>query len=129
MDIEPHEALIWALRLSSSHVEYLRQEIARGDESEDQLFRREVLYRQWNDERDRLATTAKMCLDAGVSEREIRLAERYGEAIARLVQGILGDLALNKRQQIEVPTIVRKWLVVVSGGDEAAVRALSTATG
>jgi hypothetical protein len=35
----------------------------------------QVLLRMWSEERDRLARVGKACLDAGVQERRIELAE------------------------------------------------------
>jgi hypothetical protein len=115
LDIEPLDALLVSLHLSASHVAYLRQEIARAEDDDKRLFRREVLLRQWNDERDRLARTAKMALDAGVDERQVQMMERYGEMLARLIQGILGELALNRRQQALVPDVVRRHLLALDG--------------
>jgi hypothetical protein len=115
IEMDPLSALLWSLHLSASHTEYLRQEIGRAGDSAEQVFRREVLLRQWNDERDRLARTSKMALDAGVDERRIKMAERFGEAIATLIQGVLDDLALNKRQRAEVPEVVRRHLLVLDG--------------
>jgi hypothetical protein len=76
--------------------------------------------RLWNEERDRVARISKAALDAGVSERRIQLAERYGEAISHLIQGILGDLALTRRQQAEVPGVVRRHLVALDAGQPSA---------
>ncbi len=116
--MEPIDALLLSLYLSASHTEYLRQEIALMDSGNESIFRREVLLRQWNDERDRLAKTAKMALDAGVDERRVKMTEHYGEAIARLIQGILGDLMLTKKQQVAVPEVVRRHLIAVDNQGE-----------
>ena len=82
-------------------------------------FEGQVLMRLWNEERDRVARISKAALDAGVAERQIRLAEKYGEAIAALIQGILGDLSLTRRQQAEVPQVVRRHLVALDAGTPA----------
>jgi hypothetical protein len=111
--IEPLDALLWTLYLSASHMEYLRQEIAAVED--EQAFNTQVLLRQWTDERERLAKTAKMALDAGVAERQVTLAERLGELLARLIQGILTDLELTPKQQERAPEIVRRNLVAVEG--------------
>lgn len=130
LNVEPLDALLVALHLSASHVEYLRQEIAHEGDDAERMFRREVLLRQWNDERDRLARTAKMALDAGVDERQVRMLELYGTTIARLLQGVLGDLGLNRRQQELVPAVVRRHLLALEGqaghaGDAAPLAAAS----
>jgi hypothetical protein len=115
--MEPLDGLLWSLHLSASHTNFLRQEIAaiptKGPRPKERQFRREVLLRQWNDERDRLARTSKMALDAGVAERQVRMAERYAELLARLIQGILSDLNLNKQQKAATPEVVRRHLLAL----------------
>jgi len=123
--MEPLEALLWSLHLSASHVNFIRQEIAaiptNGPKPEERKFKREVLIRQFADERDRLARTSKMALDAGVAEKTIRMQERYAELLAQLISGILGDLALNPRQQRQAPEIVKRRLLALDGGSPEAL--------
>jgi hypothetical protein len=80
-------------------------------------FEARVLIQSHRDERDRTARVAATALDAGIAERQIRLAEQYGHMIARLIQGILGDLQLTGAQQKLVPDAVRTHLLAVEGGD------------
>jgi hypothetical protein len=116
--MDPLEALLWSLHLSASHTEFLRQEIAGVPNGKAHEFRREVLLRQWSDERERLARTAKMALDAGVAERQIKMAERYAELLARLIQSILGDLNLTQRQREVAPEVVRRHLLALDAPAE-----------
>jgi hypothetical protein len=48
-----------------------------------------IWIRARQDALERLAKYAKMAIDAGVAERHVRVAERYGELLAELVGGIL----------------------------------------
>jgi hypothetical protein len=86
VDIEPHEALLGVLRLSSGHVAWLRQEVSALDNlaSTDG----QILRRLYGEERDRVGRLAKACLDAGVAERQVRLAERYGEVLGQLFRAV-----------------------------------------
>jgi hypothetical protein len=113
IDIAPSEALLTVLHLSYGHLEFIRAEL--GALLDQPSFERDVLLRAWDDERDRVARIGKAALDAGVQERQIQLAERYGELLARLLQGIFNDveLALTKKQQAKLPTVLRRHLVAV----------------
>jgi hypothetical protein len=113
--VQPTEALLMVLQLSAGHLAWVRSELAALDNKH--TFEGQVLMRLWNEERDRVARISKAALDAGVNERQIALAERYGEAIAHLIQGILGDLALNRRQQAQVPQVVRRHLIALEAGE------------
>lgn len=62
---------------------------------------------------DRLARYSKMAIDAGVEERRIRLAERWGEDLAKVIRGILDDLRLSEEQIKRAPDIVRSHLVAL----------------
>ncbi len=48
--------------------------------------REHVLVAMYHSERDRLMRFSKLCLDAGVDERRVRLAEAQGQLLARVVQ-------------------------------------------
>lgn len=52
-----------------------------------------------------------------MAERQIRLAEQYGLLIARLIQGILGDLRLTAAQRKLMPNVVRTHLMALETGE------------
>ncbi len=60
-----------------------------------------VLVQMWNQERDRAARFAKLALDAGVVERQVRLAETQGQIIAQIFTAVLDDdtLGLSRAQR------------------------------
>lgn len=51
---------------------------------------------EYNQALDRRAKFAKMCLDAGVAERQIKLAEEQAQMIASVINGILSDLGVKR---------------------------------
>lgn len=67
---------------------------------------------------ERRARFAKLCIDAGVAERQVRIAEQQGALLAQVIRGILTDLGVQDRP--EVPAIVRRHLTLVSGQQRAA---------
>ncbi len=54
-----------------------------------------VLIAMWNEERDRASRLAKMALDAGVDERQVRLAERQGALLHKVFILMLEDRMLG----------------------------------
>jgi hypothetical protein len=101
------------LYLSYGHAAWLKSEIETTDDLG--TFESRVLVNIYNDERDRCARVAKACLEANVEERQVRLAERYGEMIARLITGILDDLSLTPAQRHKRQEVVRKHLLALDG--------------
>jgi hypothetical protein len=69
----------------------------------------------YGEERDRVSRVAKAALDAGTSERQVALAERYGSAIAVVLRAIFADpeLALSRAKQRLLPTVLRRHLRTV----------------
>ena len=49
----------------------------------------------WSREREWHAKVCKMALEAGVAERQVRLAERQGELLAQTIEALLADPALE----------------------------------
>ena len=122
IEIHPLQALLQMLFISFGHVAWLSEEIARIDEltSRDSL----LLLTIYNSERDRCAKVAKACLDAGVAERQIRLAEEYGAQLARLLQAVFDDpdLRLTAKQRAALPAVLPKHLRVIEGGSAVVPR-------
>lgn len=64
----------------------------------------------WRESLRDLRATAKMMLDAGVEERQVRLAEAQGAKLAQVIRDILADLDLTPEQQARVPVVVPRRL-------------------
>jgi hypothetical protein len=111
--VDPGDALMEMLWIAYGQVAWLQQEIAKLNDLT--TFEARVLIQSHRDERDRTARVAATALDAGIAERQIRLAEQYGHVIARLIEGILGDLKLTAVQRKLVPDAVRTHLLGIEG--------------
>lgn len=119
MDIEPHEALLTCVRIAAGEVAYCSAEIAELKQAtESTRFGKKL--DMWIEVRQiavaQLAKYSKMALDAGVAERQVQIAERYGEMLAALVGGILSDLKLTKGQREKAPEIVRRHMSALEAG-------------
>jgi len=71
-----------------------------------------VVWREHADAMGR-ARFSKMALDAGVEERRVRLSERFGEAIASVLDGVFKDLGLSADQERRAPDIVQRALLAM----------------
>jgi hypothetical protein len=114
--VMPGAALMEMLETAYGLVHWLANELAKHKDLT--TFEARVLVQAHAQERDRVAHIAKTALDAGVQERQILLAERWGELIARAIEGILGDLNLTSGQKQSVPTVVRRHLMLMAGDPE-----------
>jgi hypothetical protein len=66
----------------------------------------------WNAERDRHAKLAKMAIDAGVADRQVRLAERQGEMVGELLRIALRAAGVTGEQERTAYGAVRNHLAI-----------------
>lgn len=66
-------------------------------------------------ERDRCARFAKLALDAGIAERQVRLAEEFGAGIAAVIRRVLAALDLSAEQQEAAAAVVPRELRAIGG--------------
>jgi hypothetical protein len=121
IEVEPHEALLSVLYMASGHTAWLREEI--GALKDIKSFDSRVLVALYGEERDRVAKVAKACLDAGVQERAVQVAEKYGAELAEMLRAVFADpeLALTPAQQEQLPTVLRRHLSTAATGPRALV--------
>ena len=117
IEINPIDALLWTVRVSAGHMVLIQSEL---EKHKDNVTSHEgqVLLRLWSEERDRLARTAKLAVDAGVAEKHIRLVEQAGQDIARLITGILDDLGLTRAQEAIRAEVIRRHLMALDERNE-----------
>jgi hypothetical protein len=120
--VEPTEAMLSVLHLSAGQLAWLHDELAA--QTDKRSFDGQVLMRLWNDERDRVARISKAALDAGVAERQVKLAERYGETLAGVLRAIFYDpeLALTAAQRNRLPDLLRRHLSAATENQPALAR-------
>lgn len=130
-EIDPHAALLEELHRTAGHVAFLQQIISAGElirEKSATGKRRTVKLDQqtfaagdqpsvwmalYAAERKHLADVAKTCIQVGIAERQVALAEQQGHLIAQVLRGVLKDLGVADRP--EVPDVVRRHLTLVAG--------------
>jgi len=130
MEIDPIQALLMCIKIRAGEVHWLSEEMSKLDRNawvEDTLVGKQFhLYaRERAHAMNDLARYSQMAMSLGIAERAVKLAEVYGETIAKLLDGILNELKpfLNDEGIKNIPIIVRKHLLLIEGGGETALPA------
>jgi hypothetical protein len=97
-EIDPHTALLEELHRTAGAVQWLAAVVA--DLERAQVAGDSVWVRLYGDERDRLVKVAKTCVDVGIEERRVRLAESAGAQLAAVVRAVLDRLGLSDEQRV-----------------------------
>jgi len=117
--IDPGTALLQEVQRTAGHVAWLGKEVKGLTDLTHATGA--ALMHLYQRERDHLVRVAKAALDAGIAEREVRLAEAQGRLIVALIVGILGDLALSQEQYARANELVAmklRELATSSTGDD-----------
>lgn len=126
IEIDPLDALMMCIKIAAGEAKWLGDRMAELDEKDwiENTIAGKQFHLYAKERRARVADLARyssMAINLGIAERAVKLMEIYGETLARLIQGILGDLDLNEEQRAKVPVIVRRHLIALDGGREDAV--------
>lgn len=121
LEIDPLNALLWCIKIRAGEIKWLTERLAELEPDEwvsdtimGKAFHMYVKERQYA--MQDLARYSQMAVSLGIAERAVKLAETYGEMLARLIQGILAELELNAEQRARAPQIVRRHLILMDGG-------------
>ena len=114
LDTDPIQALLDEVKTTAGHKAWLAAEIAKVNVELVSAQGKvagltpeiEGLLRLYQWERDHLVRTAKTCLDAGINQRLVEIAEHQGAKLADAIDTILAGLHLTAAQAALVPQIV-----------------------
>lgn len=120
-EMNPFEAIMWCIKIRAGEVQWLSEEMQRLEEKawiEETIAGKQfhIYVRERKDAMLDLVKFSEIAIKMGIAERYVRLAEVYGETIAKLIDGILGDLNLSDEQRKLVPMAVHRHLLLVEGG-------------
>ncbi len=140
LDMEPHEAILLAVRKAAMQVAFCAARVAELREEELLAERVKVVrdadgstrVEKTNEQhlnvwvrlhqeavRD-LSHLAKVAVDAGVAERQVRLAEQLVGDIAAVLRAYTDQLELTAAQKKRAPAAARAALQLIEGGKAAA---------
>jgi len=107
-EVDPHTALLEELHRTAGAVQWLGAVVA--DLELGHVASDSVWVRLYADERDRLVKVAKTCVDVGIEERRVRLAESAGAQLAAVIRAVLDQLGLTEAQQLAAREVVPQEL-------------------
>lgn len=121
VEINPLDALLWCIKIRAGEVQWLGERMAELNEND--WIQDTIVGKQFHlfaKERQHaiqdLARYSQMAISLGIAERAVKLAETYGQMLAALIQGILGDLDLSEGQRAKAPRIIQRHLILMDGG-------------
>lgn len=133
--VDPQQALVEELERTAGHVHWLRIQVADleaddtltgpvGNEGVNEAGVRShpraeahIMLRLYQQERKHLVAVAKSCIEAGIEERRVKLAEDQGQLIAKAITGILKELGVDMTDP-NVPKVVRRNLIELEAPKE-----------
>lgn len=123
LEINPLDAILWCIKIRAGEVKWLSDRMHELDEKhwiEDTMVGKQFhLYaRERQHAMADLARFSQMAVSLGIAERAVKLAETYGELLARYTKGLLDDLwpHLDAEGRAKAPQVVRRHLLVLDGG-------------
>lgn len=121
IESHPIEALLWVMHATAGHASWLNGEVARQPDLK--AHEALVLVELYGQERDRLARVAKACLDAGVDDRQVKLAERNADVLATVLRAVHDALTLTAEQDEVFKETVQRSLQALAAGTPEAIAA------
>lgn len=120
VEVLPGEALLQEVRRTAGHVAFLeaqvREAVREDEEASSTKAWVTALRELYAHERKHLTQVCQVALHAGVEERQVAVAERWGGELANVLGAILEDLKLTAAQRERAPDIVGRHLRVLEGG-------------
>jgi hypothetical protein len=125
LQVTPGQALQGALNLSANAMAWLTAMVGGIPEDEMLTPESQSLLRLFNDEKDRLARIASACAAAGISERQIKLAEHHTQLMGQMLEAVMDRIQLSAEQRRAVGPAIREALpaLMATEGAEAAPEA------
>jgi hypothetical protein len=93
IEMEPDDLMLNTVYLAAGALAFATQRAAATEEKDYDTDGARVAQARLADAIDRSARVAKMAMDAGISDRRIRLAQRWGESIASVIEDAMRDMA------------------------------------
>jgi hypothetical protein len=116
--VDPGEALLWAVRVSSGALEVVRQKLAELQEGQSPTAAQILaLVKVLGTETDRVTRIAKVASEAGVEERRLQLDSLRLDKLAEAIQAAISDAALDPESRDRLNTALRTRLAELSDED------------
>lgn len=123
LEINPLDALLWCIKIRAGEVKWLSDRMAELDK--DKWIEATMVGKQFHlyaRERQKamsdLTKFSQIAISLGIAERAVKMAETYGELLAKYTKGLLDDLwpYLSAEGKAKAPLFVRERLILLDGG-------------
>lgn len=125
-EINPLDAIIWCIQITAGEIDFYTEqmvELEKHNWLEETIMGKQmhVFARERAMAQERLVKFSKDAIQLGLTERAVRLAEQYGNTLARLIRGILDELMpyINDEGQKIIPQVVRRHLLIAEKGQDS----------
>lgn len=112
LDLNPVEALLWAVRLGAGAVSYWQGLLADENTPIELALAVEQSY---GAERDRMAKTAALCIQAGLAEKRVRIAERQADLMEIVLESAMEENGISQAKIEAVKKSAAKHLLALPG--------------
>lgn len=119
--VTPGQAILGVLQLAAGQLAYCTAMV--GGLSEEQMFEMTdagAVPNRWVrlqlNIMDRLAKYSRAAADMGIQERQMQLAEEQTRMVGSLLEAVMDDLKLTKKQRKEVGPSIRRNLPALMAG-------------
>lgn len=140
-DIDPMDAILTCIKISAGEVVYCSQRIEELDEDEAVVTGEKnkshsggldgdweeveetndaqlnIWIRARHNAMERVVKFSKAAIDAGISERQVKVAESTGQAIGQLLHNVMAELNLSDAQKDLAPHVIQKNLMLLEAGE------------
>jgi hypothetical protein len=119
LDVSPIDSLLHVVRLTAGQLDHATRKVGELGENLADAQGRPVFWVTYQTEcARRLAGFSKMALDAGVAERQVRLAERVGALLSGAMEDVLNHLGItDPAQRSEVVDLYSSKIMLLEAGD------------
>jgi hypothetical protein len=93
VEMEPDDLMLNTVYLAAGALAFATHRASMVEEADLDTELARVAQARLADAMDRSARVAKMAMDAGISDRRIRLAQRWGESIASVIEDAMREMA------------------------------------
>jgi len=114
INVTPQAALKAALNLSAGALAWLKAMVGALDDLDSPEAM--SLVRLYNDELERVARIAKLCLDSGMRQAEIELSEKQTAMLGELVEAVMDRIKLTADQRKQLGPAIREALPALMAG-------------
>lgn len=115
--MDPVEALLWAVRLSAGAVTFWQEVINKIEQNDDAPA--ELLVgaaEMYGLERERLARVSATAVQAGLAERQVRIAERQGDLLAMVLEATLEHIGVSPTKVEQAKRFAAQTMLALPAG-------------